>query len=90
METAEIEQTIKSILASELSLDVASIGEATTVENIPLWDSVKHVDIIFAIQDTFGIDLEHFEVEEMLSYPQIVEVLVRKLTGPPTDFWKQP
>ena len=89
MKIAEIEQAIKSILARELSLDEASIGEETTAENIPLWDSVKHVDIVFAIQDEFGVDLEHFEVEEMLSYPQIINVLVKKLTGPPTDFWQR-
>lgn len=89
MDTAEIEQTIKSVLARELSLDVAAIGEDTSVENNPLWDSVKHVDIIFGLQDAFGIELEHFEVEEMFSYPLIVEVIVKKLTGPASDYWQK-
>ena len=90
MDTAAIEQTIKSVLARELSIDIATIGPETSVENNPLWDSVKHVDIVFGLQDAFGIELEHFEVEEMLSYPQIVEVIVKKLTQPSTDYWKSP
>ena len=89
MDTAEIEQTVKSILARELDLEEATVGEQTTVENTPVWDSVKHVDVIFAIQDAFGIDLEHYEVEEMLSYSQIVEVLVKKLAGSAGDDSKQ-
>lgn len=82
MENAKIEQMVRSVLAHELNVDAASIGEETSVENMPLWDSVKHVDIIFGIQDAFGIELDHLEVEYMLSYPQIVDVLVRRFAQP--------
>jgi acyl carrier protein len=88
MQTADIEQKIRSILAHELGADPASIGEDTTVETNPLWDSVKHVDILFALQDAFGLEFEHFEAEEMLSYPQIVSVVAKKISGETSDYWK--
>jgi acyl carrier protein len=88
MHTAEIEQKIKSILAHELGADPASIGEDTKEETTPLWDSVKHVDIHVALQDAYGLEFEHFEAEEMLSYPQIVEIVAKKLSGETTDYWE--
>ena len=55
MENAKIEQMVRSVLAHELNVDAASIGEETSVENMPLWDSVKHVDIIFGILFVFEV-----------------------------------
>lgn len=83
MDRAEIEGTVKGILARELGIDEAGVGEETTVDNIALWDSVKHVDIVFAIQDAFDLQFHPREVDEMYSYPEIVETLVRRLITEP-------
>jgi acyl carrier protein len=71
MERAEIETTVKEILGRELGIEATAVGPDTTVENCPLWDSVKHVDIVFAIQDAFGLKFHPREIEEMYSYPEI-------------------
>src|SRR5688572_21737621 len=85
MEIAEIEQVVKPILARELGVDVASIGDDTNVDNMPLWDSVKHVDIVFAIQDAFALEFHPREIDEMYSYPEIMETLVRRLITAPGE-----
>jgi acyl carrier protein len=85
MEIAEIEQVVKPILARELGIDVASIGDDTNVDNMPLWDSVKHVDIVFAIQDAFALEFHPREIDEMYSYPEIMETLVRRLITAPGE-----
>jgi hypothetical protein len=79
MEIAEIGRIVKP--ARELNVDAADIGETTVATNT-LWDSVKHVDIIFGQHDAFRIGLEHFEAQGMLSCPEIVEILARKLATP--------
>ena len=85
MERPEIEETVKTILARELGIDAAFVGPETTVDNSPLWDSVKHVDIVFAIQDAFGLEFHPREMEEMYSYPEIIDTLVRKLITSPGE-----
>ena len=85
MEVAEIQEKVKGILARELGIDAATIGDDTTVDNSPLWDSVKHVDIVFAIQDAFGLQFHPREIDEMYSYPEIVATLVRRLITSPGE-----
>jgi acyl carrier protein len=85
MERAEIETTVKEILGRELGIEATAVGPDTTVENCPLWDSVKHVDIVFAIQDAFGLKFHPREIEEMYSYPEIIDTLVRRLITSPGE-----
>ena len=85
MELAEIQEKVKAILARELGMDAATIGDDTTVDNSPLWDSVKHVDIVFAIQDSFGLQFHPREIDEMYSYREIVDTLVRRLITAPGE-----
>ena len=79
MDLADVQSKVKEILVRELELDYDSIGEETTIDNTPLWDSVKHVDIFFSLQDTFGLEFLYEETEEMISYPAIVDVIMKKL-----------
>jgi acyl carrier protein len=79
MDRAEIDNTVRTILSRELNISAAEIGEATTVENNLLWDSVKHVDILFGLQDAFGIEFDQDEMDNMLSYSQIMETLLKRL-----------
>jgi acyl carrier protein len=85
MELAEIEPIVKTILADQLGIDASSVGEETTVDNSPLWDSVKHVDIVFAIQDAFGLQFHPREIDEMYSYREIIDTLVRRLVTAPGE-----
>jgi acyl carrier protein len=79
MNLSEVRTKVREILSRELELADASIGDDTTMDSVPLWDSVKHVDIFFALQDTFGVEFEHEETELMTSYPLIVEMVMKKL-----------
>jgi acyl carrier protein len=85
MQVVEIQETVKGILARELGIDAATVGDETTVDNSALWDSVKHVDIVFAIQDAFGLQFHPREIDEMYSYREIVDTLVRRLITSPGE-----
>ena len=85
MQVVEIQETVKGILARELGIDAATVGDETTVDNSALWDSLKHVDIVFAIQDAFGLQFHPREIDEMYSYREIVDTLVRRLITSPGE-----
>ena len=42
-----------------------SIGEDTSPETIPTWDSLNHLDIVMALEFEFGISMEVEDVLEM-------------------------
>lgn len=48
-----------------------------TVEN---WDSINHLNLVMAIEQEFGMELEPEEIEEMLSVEQTLKLLNAKLS----------
>lgn len=79
MTTETIASEVKAILAQELELDPNSIHDDISVENMPSWDSMRHVGVVFAIEDKFGIEFSQEEIEDMYSFKEIVELLTQKL-----------
>lgn len=80
MMTQSLEEEIRAILAKELEMDPSEIHDELSVENMPAWDSMRHVGVVFAIEDRFGIELSQEETEEMYSFKEIVELLSKKLS----------
>ena len=73
MDRHEIERValdvIGAALKSEASLD-------TSRENTPQWDSLKHIEIVFALEDELGIE---FSEEEMASLDSVAKIVDRTL-----------
>ena len=79
MRTQSVEDTVREMLARELELEPASIGEQTSTEDTSQWDSAAHVEIVFAIEDHFGIEFSQEEIEEMYSFSEMVAMIKSKL-----------
>ena len=79
MSTANIADEIRAILAKELDLDPGIIVDDFSVESMPAWDSMRHVNVVFAIEDKFDVELLQEEIEEMYSFKEIIEILEKKL-----------
>lgn len=43
----------------------------------PAWDSVAHLQLVDAIEATFGVRLSEGDIVAIVSYPTAVEVLAR-------------
>jgi acyl carrier protein len=44
----------------------------------PAWDSVAHVTLLSSISEEFGFEFELDDMEELTSYPLIVDFLEKK------------
>ena len=71
-------ETIKSIMAELFRLRIDDIGANTTIKTIPAWDSLRHMELVVAIETKYGVELDMDEIVTMTSYPAIVDVLKRK------------
>jgi acyl carrier protein len=74
-----VEQKIKQIMADVLDLDAKSIDEATGKDQTASWDSLNHINLVLALEQEFQVSFDVNEIESMLSYKDILEVLDRKL-----------
>ncbi len=73
-----MENRIKKVMSDILNIDVSSINDNTSPENIESWDSLKQMNIIVALEEEFDIEFSDEEIGEMLNYRLILEVLKEK------------
>lgn len=66
-----------SDLVKEIMSDVLNrpINEDSSMSTIGVWDSLKHMEIISALEDNLGIQFKAEEIVLMTSYKTICETL---------------
>jgi acyl carrier protein len=70
------ESKLKQALADVFGIDIDSINENTSVDTVPEWDSLKHLNLVLALESEFDISLTAEQTVEILSYPLIKAVLM--------------
>lgn len=65
-------------------LDVDSIVETDSVETIESWDSVRHLNLIMAIEERFGLTFEADEIPALISVKAIQTALDKPDRRQPT------
>ena len=58
---------LKQILSSTLNVPEEQIREESSVENMEVWDSLAHLNIILSLEQSFGISITPEEAIEMTS-----------------------
>jgi acyl carrier protein len=75
------EEKLKSVVGSMLDLDPATIGEDTSTDTVAQWDSVKHMNLVIALEGAFDITIPDEDVANLTSYPIIRAVVEEQLAG---------
>ena len=52
-----------------------SIGDETNMDTVASWDSIKHMNLVLAIEEEFGISIPDEDAANITSYPLIKLVL---------------
>lgn len=71
--SSDIETEIKNIMSTVLDVDVGTINPSATSETIGNWDSLKHMNLIVALEEKFSITLDDEDILDMLSFESIVK-----------------
>jgi acyl carrier protein len=74
-----MQDQVKQIMADVLDLDPDSIEDATAMDNTASWDSLNQVNLVIALEQEFVVAFDIAEIEAMLSFADIIEILERKL-----------
>ncbi len=69
-------KTLRSVVAEVLHVPVESITDETAMGTVSRWDSLKHMELIMAVEDTFGLTFDGDEIATMTSVPAM-EALLR-------------
>ena len=55
------------------------VGEDTTAADIEDWDSLEHINLIVAVEKTFGVKFGMGEVTHMENVGEMADLILKKL-----------
>lgn len=64
-----------ALVAAELDVPPGKINAASSIDTIPEWDSMAHLNICLAIQDRFGIKLDMDTIGELTSVAALAKLV---------------
>jgi acyl carrier protein len=62
---------LRVVLKTEVNADIS-------VHNTPQWDSLRHIEVIFAVEDATGVQFDEAELSELNSVARLVAAIEAK------------
>ena len=73
-----MEDRVKKVMSDVFNIDIESINNESSPDNIENWDSLKHMNLIVALEEEFEIEFDDEEIVESMNYLLIVNILKYK------------
>tara|TARA_B100000963_G_scaffold356618_1_gene377050 strand:+ start:401 stop:625 length:225 start_codon:yes stop_codon:yes gene_type:complete len=73
-----MQNKIKKIFSKIVGINTAKIKPNTSPENTKKWDSLAHMNLVMAFEKEFKIKFSDDEINEMLNYELIEEIIINK------------
>jgi len=72
-----LDKRLQESLSRVIKIDPSAITLETCQANTPTWDSIAHLNLVFEIEDEFGVRLSSDEIPEATSVARLQEILDR-------------
>lgn len=72
---------VKKVMASVLEVDEASLNDDSSMDNVPGWDSLKQMNLVLALEESFGVSIPDDDAANATSYKLLALVLEEQLAG---------
>lgn len=72
------ESILKQVMATLLNVDAASIGPDASMDTIPSWDSLRHMNLVLALEDEFEVSIPDDDAGNITSY-QLIKLVLEDL-----------
>lgn len=76
-----MEEQVKEIMASVFEVDKSQIQEDTTPQSLENWDSLRHINLVVALEEFFEVEFDEEEIADMISFKLILHFLKAKVAG---------
>jgi len=74
----EIHQRLEELFHNVFNDDAMTLRDEMTARDIPGWDSVAHVNLMFSIEQAFGIEFTGNEFAEFRNMGELKAYLAKK------------
>jgi acyl carrier protein len=75
-----LDNHIKNVMSAVFEIPIEEINEDTSPDNVGSWDSLKHMNLVVALEEEYDIEFIEEEIVEMMNLSQIKSIVLEKLT----------
>ena len=75
MNKEEITNRARAALAQALKVAPETIANDASQMELSAWDSVRHMNVVLALENDFGIEFEDAELQTLTSLPLLVAAI---------------
>ena len=68
-------ERVRHILGLVLEMPEQDINEKLSAEDAGNWDSIRHLNLVMALEEAFGVSFSSDELSQLTSYRAIVDAL---------------
>lgn len=76
----DTKERIKSVMSAVFGVSPESINEESSKDNIPSWDSLKHLNLVLALEEEFDISIPDEEVGNLVNF-KLIEYTINECTS---------
>jgi acyl carrier protein len=69
---------IKQVMSVVFEIPIESIADYASSDNIDNWDSLRHLTLILALEEEFGVSIPDEEVGNLVNY-KLIELVIHDL-----------
>ena len=69
---------IRAVMGRVFGVDPASIDGEASPGNVEQWDSLRHMNLVLALEDEFDVRFPDDQVEQLISF-RLIELSLREL-----------
>jgi acyl carrier protein len=66
---------LADIVAATLDVPVEEVGDTLSSETSESWDSIRHLTLILAVEDAFGVTFDERQIPELVSFPALLRAV---------------
>jgi acyl carrier protein len=78
METEEIKSKLTPIFRDVFSEPSLVVREAMTADEVKKWDSLSHINMIYAVEKAFGVKFSIKDARSMKDVGELIQLIKKK------------
>ena len=71
-----MEERIKRVMARTFGVNPVTLGDNASAATLAAWDSLRHMNLVLALEAEFNVEFHDAAVPELTSYARIRQNLV--------------
>ncbi len=73
-----IKEQLKNVMSAVFEVPVASLNEDSSSDSIENWDSLRHLNLILALEEEFNVEIPDEEVGNLMNF-KLIELVITEL-----------